>query len=185
MGYHVANKLVAQTGTVFYGRVISEKGVIGEIRYGYNSAGQLSAKTCMLEGKEFKTEYSYDDLGRVVKVASPAGKYVYSYDAKVRIATLSFGNVKIKNDYDKVGRLTSRKMNDMVLCSYEYDKLNRRIKAEVNGVTWLYKYDIKGQLVSASSSDGKSYGYAFDLSDCARCKKMSLNRIGNEADKSC
>ncbi len=163
-----------------FDRITSEKGSIGEIKYGYNSAGQLSAKTCMLDEKEFKTEYFYDDLNRVVKVTSPAGEYVYSYDTKGRIASLSFGSVKINNDYDKAVHLSSKKMNDTILCSYEYDKLDRRVKATVNEVTWLYKYDEKGQLLSAVSRDGNSYGYSFDpigniLSDEAH--KYAFNNL--------
>jgi RHS repeat-associated protein len=74
----------------------------------------------------------------------------------------------VVNSYDKAGRLVSKTFSDnsrdsrATLCSYEYDKLDRRIKAEVNGVKWVYGYDKLNQLTSASSSDGYVYGYGFD-----------------------
>ncbi len=77
----------------------------------------------------------------------------------------------VVNSYDQAGRLLSKKFSAnssnshnslTTLCSYEYDKLDRRIKAEVNGVKWAYGYDELNQLTSASSSDGYVYGYGFD-----------------------
>ncbi|OGV51340.1 MAG: hypothetical protein A2017_20210 [Lentisphaerae bacterium GWF2_44_16] len=58
--------------------------------------------------------------------------------------------------YDKGGRLVSKTLNGKLLCAYEYDNMNRRIKVDINGIKWEYKYDEFGQLVSAKSSDGKA-----------------------------
>ena len=155
-----------------FGRITSEKGAVGEIRYEYNNCGLLSTQECSFSRKDaetqsFKTTYNYDNFDRITQVASPAGTYNYTYDSKGRIASLSFGDVTIKNDYDKAGRLISKTFSDSsrvsrALCSYEYDKLDRRVKAEVNGVKWVYGYDEYNQLTSASSSDGYIYGYGFD-----------------------
>ena len=118
--------------------------------------------------QSFRTDYSYDNFDRLTQVSSPAGTYSYTYDSKGRIASLAFGDVTIKNEYDKVGRLVSKTFSSppdpkpQTLCFYEYDKLDRRVKAEVSGVKWSYGYDEFNQLTSASSSDGNIYSYDFD-----------------------
>ncbi len=196
LSYNSAGKLISiadESGKIefaydSFGRITSEKGAVGEIRYEYNNIGLLSGKECMFSRKDakaqsFRTDYSYDNFDRLTQVSSPAGTYSYTYDSKGRIASLAFGNVSIKNDYDKAGRLVSKSLspavnglsgealaksgersteNGTLLCAYEYDKLDRRVKAEVNGVKWSYGYDEFNQLTSASPSDGYIYGYGFD-----------------------
>ena len=155
------------------------------------SAKECSFSRGDAEAQSFKTNYSYDNFDRITKVSSPAGEYAYTYDSKGRILSLSCiprealqgagsdllasagdrGGYTVTNTYDQVGRLLSKTFSDnsrnshnslTTLCSYVYDKLDRRIKAEVNGVKWDYGYDKLNQLTSASSSDGYVYGYGFD-----------------------
>ena len=164
-----------------FGRMTSEKGQVGTIEYKYDSAGRLSEKICVLSGSlksgisdsKFSTKYSYDNFDRIIQISSPADTYSYTYDDKGRIASLSFGDVMVKNEYDKAGRLVSKSLfpavngersteNGTLLCAYEYDKLDRRVKAEVNGIKWSYGYDEYNQLTSASSSGGYNYRYGFD-----------------------
>ena len=168
-----------------FGRMTSEKGSVGEIYYEYNSQGLLSAKLCVLNSKEFKTAYSYDNFDRITQVSSPAGTYSYTYNNKGRIASLSFGDVIIRNEYDKAERLVSKSFtagdSKTQLATYEYDKLDRRVKAEVNGVKWSYGYDEYNQLTSASSSDGYIYGYDFDK--IGNRKSAVLSEKGSEIIK--
>ncbi len=150
-----------------FGRITSEKSEVGEIRYKYNSQGLLSNKECSFSHKDtktpnFKTVYSYDNFDRITMISSPAGEYRYIYDSQGRIASFTFGSVKISSEYDKAGRLTAKNMNDNVLCSYDYDKLNRIVKSEVNGIKWQYGYDQLGQLVSANSSGLGNFEYNYD-----------------------
>ncbi len=182
-----------------FGRVTSETGEIGVIKYEYNNIGLLSGKECLFSRSDattqsFKTTYSYDNFDRITMVSSPAGTYSYKYDNKGRVASLSSStpggtsstssaSFTVNYSYDKAGRLVSKSFspavnglpgealaksgersteNGTILCSYEYDKLDRRVKSEVNGVKWSYGYDNFNQLTSASSSDGYIYGYDFD-----------------------
>ncbi|MEI6424778.1 MAG: RHS repeat-associated core domain-containing protein, partial [Lentisphaerota bacterium] len=118
--------------------------------------------------------YKYDNKGQVASLASstPGGT-----------SSTSSASFTVNYSYDKAGRLVSKSFspavnglpgealaksgersteNGTLLCSYEYDKLDRRVKAEVNGIKWSYGYDNFNQLTSASSSDGYIYGYDFD-----------------------
>jgi len=75
-----------------FGRVTSETGEVGVIKYEYNNRGLLSGKECMFSrsdaaAQSFKTTYSYDNFDRITKVSSPAGEYSYTYDSKGRILT--------------------------------------------------------------------------------------------------
>jgi len=105
-----------------FGRVTSETGEVGVIKYEYNNRGLLSGKECMFSrsdaaAQSFKTTYSYDNFDRITKVSSPAGEYSYTYDSKGRIASLTMSSppvpsvCSVVNSYDQAGRLLSKKFS--------------------------------------------------------------------------
>ena len=147
-----------------FGRVVSEKSGTGTVESVYNSRGLLAEKICKINGQtqSFTTKYFYDQFYRITRIVSPAGEYNYEYDKKGYVSSLKGPGYVENRAYDKGGRLVSKTLNGKLFCAYEYDNMNRRTKADINGIKWEYKYDEFGQLVSAKSSDGKSYDYSYD-----------------------
>ncbi|WP_163836658.1 RHS repeat-associated core domain-containing protein [Spartinivicinus ruber] len=148
--------------------------VVSQLIYDYDDHGQLTRKTHQVpNGKTITDFYSYDGLGRLIKVEGPDNnlKYQLSYDP--------FGNrryfetakekhfythnalhqvLKIQKDsadgelirqftYDKNGNLTEKKSGENVL-TFNYNALDQLVKSSFND-RWLtqYLYDHAGQRV--------------------------------------
>lgn len=134
--------------------------------YIYNSSGLLS-KVKSLNGEK---KYYFDDANRVINYinnnfevkcyydkSNNIIKKIHGLDSEVNVISKvynndcnitdeSFGDNKITYIYDEVGRIESKKINNKLLCNYEYIGNGKRTSAMVKKVTYSngtysYKYD--------------------------------------------
>lgn len=146
------------------------KGIEKIYEYQYDGNGM---QTCKIEPKG-KTEFIYDDAGRIKTVIEPDGKKTtYTYD--------SFGNrktqrtegdgllVDIQYIYDNSNRLvkTIEMNNNMVInTEYGYDNNGNQISVKEfsssGNKTSTYEYDGFNQMVKARTTEGKNISCNYD-----------------------
>jgi RHS repeat-associated protein len=136
----------------------------------YDPAGN---KTAVIDGKNQRTEFTYDGLNRNLSIKDPANESVrflydsinkvqrtdslnqvthYEYDARNRLAVVSYASSSPQNsdriyNYDKVGNLlavTKPAKGGLADVAYSYDSLNRPASETSSGQTHTYRYDLAG-----------------------------------------
>ncbi len=138
-------------------------------RYEYNKDGTLDTYT---KPDGTSLNYSYDDLGRVTY----DGYNSYSYDSKMRIASISGGGKTLSLSYDGFNRITGTNCNghsnsysydkngnrtSVNNTTYTYDKLNRLATVTFGGktITYTYRKDSKMSKVSYPNGMTTTFGY--------------------------
>ena len=149
------------------GRLVGESGPFGspEVQVAYDPNGRLTNVTW----GAFSVDYSFDDLGRIVSVASTEGTYAFTYLSNgIRRATVAYPNgVTEVRAHDALARCTFLAFlsgtNPLLSIAYAYDDGDRRTN-EVwsTGRAMAYGYDDAHQLTSVSAarpSDAARYRY--------------------------
>lgn len=130
------------------------------VSYDYDAAGNRT-KMVLQPGtaEERVTQYSYDDVGRLASMLTPAGTFAFGYDMANRRTSLAYPNqVTAAYGYDGAGRLDSityKTQGGAVVSSvtYTHDAVGNRLSK--GGVcTETYAYDSIDQLLSSFSSAG-------------------------------
>ena len=123
-----------------------------------------SSKLWEKDGNGNTTNYSYDKLGRVLKIEYPGNKTDYiGYDDEEKNVTVKHedGNVYEKYFYDDLHNLVKQELYDyssgtavVSERSLEYDSNNNVVKmTDANGNTTSYKYDQLNRLVKQTNPD--------------------------------
>ncbi|MGG0821642.1 RHS repeat-associated core domain-containing protein [Paenibacillus turicensis] len=108
----------------------------------------------MSDGSYLTSDYSYDGIGRLIKVSNKKGTVIVSEFSYV---------------YDNNGNITSIK-DSVGTTNYQYDKLNRLIQVKrPSGETIVYTYDARGNRKTLKGDSGmvdsKEQTYTFNLWD--------------------
>ncbi|MBK1642895.1 hypothetical protein CKO12_13660 [Chromatium okenii] len=160
--------------------------------YSYNGFGETSRYDAKISGVSvFKTDFTYDKLGRITHKIETQGASVNNYD---------YG-------YDLAGRLVEVKRDDATISSYSYDDNGNRLLSPgltasstyddqdrlltygnatytytangelatktVNGQTTTYDYDVLGNLRQVDLPDGRMIDYVIDAANRRVGKKIN------------
>lgn len=131
----------------------------GTSYFDYSADGAILQQT---DARGVTSEYSYDNLGRVIKVKMGNQIIEYTYGTsgfeKMRLIKRVLGNNKESFNYDKYGRVIKeiRVMEGGVSSSiaYTYDNKSRLSKLQVPGFpTITYSYDNYGQRIAVKTDE--------------------------------
>lgn len=135
--------------------------------YDYNINGNLVKE---LRGNGTYTVYGYDTIGYLTEkttynvTATAISSFLYSYDVKGQVATMTTLDGTWTYGYDLAGQVTRAVFvaaaGSLVAnqnCSYTYDAAGNRTAATINGVDYVYTFNNMNQLLS----DGQ-YEYTYD-----------------------
>lgn len=149
----------------------------------YNGFGEVTRYRATYAGIElFKTEYSYDKLGRIVTktetISDTTAVYGYTYDVAGRLAEVKRNGLTIATyTYDSNGnRLSytgpggtmtgSYDDQDRLLqygpTTYSYTANGELLSQTTDGETTTYNYDVVGNLISVTQPDGTVIEYLID-----------------------
>ncbi|MCK9477203.1 MAG: hypothetical protein M0R46_14865 [Candidatus Muirbacterium halophilum] len=153
-------------GLVSSEKVSNKDKEIFKAEYVYNRNNSLIEKKEYVESKEEKTLYEYDNIGRLIKVKYPDNETEeFMYDSNGnRIMYNSVSKGKVKYSYNNLGRLskieTMEEERDLST-EYIYDSEGNLI--EKRGAESLsLRYDNPGRLIRAEK-DGNTVEYAYDV----------------------
>jgi RHS repeat-associated protein len=148
-------------------------------------------KTQITNGRNYKTNYYYDENGNLTKVEKDAPNsqkqtIQYTYDNLNRKSTFSDPNTNIttyKYDavghlltgtnaannqtqyaYDAQGNMLSVTDGNGVKISYNYDCLNRKVEQDdLLGNHWYWQYDKLGRVIKYTDARGAKTFYGYDV----------------------
>lgn len=158
------------------GRVVSMVDPLGHgMTTTYNLAGDVIART---DGRGNTTRYEYDSVGRVTKMVDAAGGvWTYGYCASLGGGSCSScggsgtgfceltdpNGYVIKQEFDKMGRVTSVTDATSKVARTSYDKLGRKnAETDANGNVTRYGYDEAGHLTSVTEANDAVTHYTYD-----------------------
>ncbi len=135
--------------------------------YTYNNAGFLTERT---EKDGYKTTYSYDDIGNLIRVSNGTGSTIvsYVYETTGKLVRKAVRNGAFTTyEYDSAGqilRLVNYNKDGTVLSQFEYtyDAAGNPIEIDTVEGTYEYDYDLIGQLTGVKYPDGHSTQYSYD-----------------------
>ena len=145
-----------------------------ETQYTYDKLGQRTQTT---DGT-LTTEYSYDNVGNLLKQAT-TGKtnvsFEYAYDSNNSITaetrTENGKTVQSSYTYDPRGQLTAFIKSDGYSESYAYDPAGNMTQKSIGGVDISMTYNAANQLKSLESAKGK-IDYSYDKNGSLTSKAM-------------
>ena len=124
--------------------------------YDYDALNRLVEK----ETKDVLADasYSYDSMGRLVKMNDVTGESLYTYDAAGRLLSAVNGaGEEISYHYDVYGNITEAVYPDGSKATYTYDALDRMSAVtDTEGKTTSYEYDKDGNLIRVIREDGET-----------------------------
>lgn len=162
--------------------------------FNYNNAGLV---TKIVDARGFANEFVYNDYGEIIKEIDPLGNTkTYGYDERgniVNVLAADGASLQVVYNeynkpaklidavggvwdwrYDKLGRLTKRTDSLGHLNRYKYESTILTSFIDPNGEVTEHRYDIQGNLVSTSTSEGSPRLWRYDY----------LGRIVNAEDSS-
>lgn len=148
----------------------SNDGTSSTTSYNYHPiTGQKIAETDALG---HTTNYSYDKLGRIISVTTPAveagrGSKTYSYDDTNNILRVNENGCTTEYLYDSLGRIIAVKDTDGVtIQTRQYDAAGRMSKVtDSSGKSLTAQYDGGGRPVSYGLPDGSSTSISYNDAD--------------------
>lgn len=158
-------------------RPVSETNAIGVTKTNeYNAIGLLTEST---NGRNQKTKYTYDAIGRITSKEDETGRITYEYDKNGNvlketeekkqnttgnIQLVSDKNIKvIKRTFDSRNRVTSYTDANGKTIRYGYDELGNILTiAYPGGETIRYTYYAGGQIATVTDSKGRVTYYKYD-----------------------
>ncbi|HMO59686.1 MAG TPA: hypothetical protein PKC19_20215, partial [Roseiflexaceae bacterium] len=177
--YDAANQLVTQTDALSQatswtydrgGRMLVQddpRGADYDLSYSYDALDRLTelnatelaapinmiydalGRRAALDDATGMTEFSYDDLGRIIAVDAPdTGVVGYDYDAAGRRTALTYPDSTVVGyTYTAAGELDTVTQSSTTLADYGYDSAGRlESVARANDAATTYSYDAVGRL---------------------------------------
>jgi len=148
-----------------------------------NPAGQTSQQTGNAKGDVMETvdalgnkvSYTYNSIGKPIKIEAAGGTTEMAYDAAGRQLTLKDADAGTTTyEYNAAGQITKQTDARGKISSIRYDAYGRVTTKTNDDGTTTYTYNSKGQLESESNSNNtKTYTY-----DTYGRKTKEVNRIG-------
>ena len=140
------------------GRLASEDLSNGTIStYSYTSAGLLASVVNQAADGSIlaRSDYAYDDQGRMTSVGTLAGTFTYAYDALGRVASSTTPDGQFTYQYDAAGNLVSwaQSQGNTVRCTYNANGLLVR-KDLPDGTYQTFTYDAHWNLASMTDATG-------------------------------
>ncbi len=181
MGYNVDGTLATQTDYNGVTTSYTYEPNTGRLSYKVSSTGQWVGYDYYADGSrqdayrghgsvsfsaaDSTLTNTYDALGRLQTVHTPAGLLTYGYDRAGNRTSLSTPSGTTTYDYDADNRLFHVYHKDGVTSTYAYDANgNRQSLTLPNGVTTTYTYDEANRLTLLVNATGattlSSYAYA-------------------------
>lgn len=142
--------------------------------YEYEADGKIKSITypTLANGTVIKSEYTYDSIGRLLKVvnkknATIISEYQYTYDLNGNIKTVIDGTGTTSYDYDKLNRLTKVTRPSGQTINYTYDARGNRSSFSSSGLAQSYSditstYNEWDQLES-TRKDGLTTNYVYEM----------------------
>jgi YD repeat-containing protein len=137
---------------------------IASYSYSYGSNGRLQTVSGTEQGRTIqKTDYEWDEPGRLRKIATGGAEFVYQYDEMARRMTVTSGGKSVTYNFDGLGRITSAKgvamslspegaMNarrdDDETTEIRYNYQNQPLEIATKSGKLRYTWDGEGNLVS-------------------------------------
>lgn len=144
------------------GRLISKNTKQGvKTEYGYSLTGLLNSQTTICEGKILDSiNYDYDIFGRKISTTrknyeeKSNDTYSFKYDIMGRLNVVDLnGDIYTKYEYDQFGNRT-RLTKENEVTEFRYNDLNQLLESSSESVSYKYRYDGRGNLVSLTSTEG-------------------------------
>ena len=181
------------------GRMTSQTDRLGNvISYTYNNQNQITKNEVKKEGKTVSepnsiVERTYDANGNMTGMQDASGTYVYSYDAKNRVTSVSRdgesylsysydsrNNVTLVNGtaygYNSRNQLSSVSKNGVVT-NYTYDTNGNVREVRTGSLTTVYEYNRNNRVTRVENKAGtevlEEYSYTYDYS--GRMKTVTSN----------
>jgi RHS repeat-associated protein len=148
--------------------------------FSYNGFGEVTAYSAKASGAEyFRTEFSFDKLGRIVQkvetLSGAANTYDYAYDLAGRLAQVKKNNaVQFSYGYDANGNRThvngnqvahyddQDRLTDYDGANYAYTANGELQSKTVGAATTSYQYDVLGNLRHVALPGGTQLDYLID-----------------------
>lgn len=111
-------------------------------------------------------QYSYDALGRLVRMVDGSGTTGWSYDANGRLRQETTGVHQAQYDYHPNGlraRMTSVRNSGVLTLDYFYDGANRLELLVQNGQTTGFSYDSDSRLLRRDLPNAASTAYKYEM----------------------
>ncbi len=129
------------------------------VRVDYPASGAVAA---------FSVDHAYDALGRRTVMTETAGLTTWSYDALGRVLRISdpFTGV-VEYGYDTLGNRTALTVtaadSELRIANYEFDAVNRLVRVSdwATGTT-AYGYDAAGRILTETLPNGVMTAYGYD-----------------------
>ncbi|MFU1796223.1 RHS repeat-associated core domain-containing protein [Paenibacillus azoreducens] len=143
-------------------------------KYEYEADGKLKSITypTLANGAIIKSEYTYDSIGRLLKVVNKKNteilsQYQYTYDNNGNITTVTDGTGATSYAYDKLNRLTQVTRPSGQTINYTYDARGNRSTFTSSGLSQSYSditstYNVWDQLES-TTKDGLTTEYVYEM----------------------
>ena len=181
-----ADSLLTQAGALSLSRS-SQNGLLQGSALGtisdtlsYNGFAEVTAYSAKAGAAEFfRTEFSYDKLGRIVQkletVAASSNTYQYAYDLAGRLAEVKKnGSVQASYGYDANGNRTKvngnqvahyddqDRLTDYNGATYAYTANGELLSKTAGAATTNYQYDVLGNLRHVGLPGGSQLDYLID-----------------------
>lgn len=143
------------------GLVVRSESASGErISFSYNDHRDVAAISLQERSVQ---QYEWDNLGRLVKIRTPAGGVLRSsYDAEGRlVATQTVTSVIQRLSYDAEGNIVEEQ-DGTKRVRHGYGNFHRRLWREEAGARLAYEYDTEARLIGVVNEAGKRYAFARD-----------------------
>ena len=131
----------------------------------YNDSLNRSKPTRVVDKKGNQTQYQYDALGNVTRIANASGKVaIYTYNDKNNLLTAT--------EFHAMG-------DSVIPTTYSYDTVGNRLRTITNPeneVTWLY-YDAQHQITSVKDGRNITTYFGYDPNGNLVSKRDALNNI--------
>ena len=168
-----------------------EYDIIGQKIAEYDPRGVIPAsagsggKTVEINGQSYsldqryKTSYSYDRLGNLIKTIDPLGQVSeIKYDRVGNRIRVSKGEQRIDYHYNDFYFLVEETVNQERKTTYSYDLVGNRLSAtNPLGNTTTFAYDDLYQLIKVTQPDGSTTEYGYD-----RVGNKTWEKVGNQSE---
>jgi RHS repeat-associated protein len=133
--------------------------------YEYDDAGRMTVVRTFEDGQIYETKTTYDKAGRETSQIDALGrKTEYKYDQLGQlIATIFHDGTSIKNEYDPFGNLIARTDQAGQTIQYKYDTLDRLLEVIDPALqSTIYQYDEAGNLIYQKDVEGQETRFEYN-----------------------
>lgn len=169
-GNLVTTRTYDLVGNLLTQSVTQDEIEISSLFYVRNELGDVLEEVSVLDGKETKKTYLYDEASQIISEVIEAGHEVitttYTYDTwgnKNRVVETIDGNItETQYVYNSKQQLVEKRGNDSSI-KLKYDTFGNVVeKAYSNGLVEKYSFDDANQLIKVEDNFGKIVTYGYD-----------------------